>query len=142
MNIVRTIIRGDSYAIRRPLYTYHFVNDQGGPFDLTGCTVRTTYRDNNATPQEDPNDEVVVWKATLVVDNQGIPTLENGMKLATTAEAGTVLEQLSADASRLFPLGVELKSDIELTDAVGEKFTFLFEERIVAQDGVTHRRTD
>ncbi len=139
---IRTIIRGDSYGVRRPLYEHTLVdedNDDLIPFSLKGCTVRTTFRAAPASVTEDPTDSTAIWKGTLSVDSAGVVTLSNGIVLAGTADDGQVEIHLSAEASRAFPAGVPLISDLEVTDALGEKFTFLFDEKIVAVDGVTHR---
>lgn len=135
----RTIIRGDSYALRRPLYIYTLVDNNLNPLNLSGCTIRTTYRTSKATIQEDPDDGSAVWKGTLSIDETGFPFVSNGMGLRGPASDGVVEVHLSASASRALPLGVELISDLEVTDAMGEKFTFMFDETIIAVDGVTHR---
>lgn len=135
----RTIIRGDSYARRRPLYVYTLVDNDLEPLNLAGCTIRTTYRTSKATIQEDPADQSAVWKGTLRIDETGLPFVSEGMALRGPASGGVVEVHLSSTASRSLPLGVELISDLEVTDAMGEKFTFLFDETIIAVDGVTHR---
>lgn len=136
----RTIIRGDSYALRRPLYVYTLVDSNLNPLPLSGCTIRTTYRSSKASIQEDPSDSSAVWKGTLILDESGLPIFSNGLALRGPASDGVVEVHLSAEASRALPLGVELISDLEVTDALGEKFTFLFDETIIAVDGVTHRQ--
>ena len=136
---IRTIIRGDSYALRRPLYTYTLVDENLDPLNLAGCTVRTTYRSAPASVTEDPTDGSAVWKGTLKIDSNGVPTLTEGMALKGTAMEGVVEVRLSAEDSRKLPENLELISDLEVTDAQGEKFTFVFEEKLKAVDGITHR---
>lgn len=142
MTTIRTIVRGDSYASRRPLYTYTLANSEElSPLNLSGCTVRTTYRTSPAKVEEDPTDASAVWKGTLVISSSGVPTTSNGLVLKGTASSGVIEVHMSAEDTRTLPLNVELISDLEVTDAQGEVFTFLFDEKIIAIDGVTHRRT-
>lgn len=136
---IRTIIRGDSYALRRPLYTYTLVDENLEPLNLAGCTVRTTYRAAPASLTEDPTDGSAVWKATLQLNSSGVPIISTGLALKGTAAEGVVEVRMSAYDTRHLPYNVELISDLEVTDAQGEKFTFLFNEKLIAIDGVTHR---
>ena len=137
--MAREIIRGDSYAIKRPLYVYTIVDENLNPFNLAGCTVRTTYRSTPASISEDPNDESAIWTGTLVVSSAGTETYSKGLSLQGLANEGKVEVRLSAEDSRKFPLDKELISDFEITDSLGEVFTFEFEEKLVAVEGVTHR---
>ena len=138
---VRTIIRGDSYALRRPLYTLTFVDELSNPFNLTGCTVRTTYKTASTSPADDPSDTNAPIKHTLTVDGTGTATLENGLYMIGLATAGVVEERLTATESRSLPLSTELLSDVELTDANGEVFTWVFTDTLLAVDGFTNRTT-
>ena len=136
---VRTIIRGDSYGIRRPLYTITLVDDLGNPFDLTGCTIRTTYKAVITTPVEDPTDTSAAIKHDLTIDGTGTPTTENGLHLVGPPTAGVIEEWLTSTESRALPTGMELVSDVELTDVNGEVFTWTFTDTLTAVDGVTNR---
>lgn len=138
---VRTIIRGDSYAIRRPLYTYTLVDDVGVPFNLTGCTIRTTYKSVLTPPETDPNDTSAPIKHTLIVDGSGNATTEDGLHLVGAASAGVVEEWLTATESRALPLATALISDIELVDQNGEVFTWMFDDTLQATEAVTNRTT-
>lgn len=138
---VRTIIRGDSYGIRRPLYTITLVDELGNPFNLTGCTVRTTYKAAVTTPVEDPTDTSAAIKHDIVINGSGAPTTENGLHLLGPATAGVLEEWLTSTESRALPTGVELVSDVELTDQNGEVFTWTFTDTLTAIDGVTNRTT-
>ncbi len=80
-----TIIRGDSYALRRPLFTHTFVDDNGDPFDLSGCTVRSTFKTATTDPTTDTTDTTAVIKATLEVSSLGIATTETMMYLVGAA---------------------------------------------------------
>lgn len=136
-----TIIRGDSYALRRPLFTYAFVADGGGPFPLEGCIVRTTYKPAILGPEDDPIDASAAIKHTLRVGSDGIPTETTGLFLSSTAAAGIVVERMTATETRTLPKGVALVSDLELTDANGEVFTWLFTDWLQNVDAVTQRNT-
>lgn len=141
----RIIIRGDSYALRRPLYTYtlvEIVNDEFVPMNLAGCTIRTTYRKVPTSIQDDPTDESAIWKGTLKIDSNGVPQLVDGIVLKGLAQDGVVEVHLSDVVSRQLPANTPLISDLEVTDAQGEKFTFIFEEKLELRDGITHRLED
>lgn len=138
---VRTVIRGDSYAIRRPLYTYTLVDDNANPFDLTGCTIRTTYKAALTAPETDPTDTSAAIKHTLIINGSGAATTEDGLHLVGAATNGVIEEWLTSTESRSLPLATSLLSDIELTDANGEIFTWLFDDTLIAADAVTNRTT-
>lgn len=135
----RTVIRGDSYALRRPLYTITLVNDIGQPFNLTGCTVRTTYKPQIVAAATDPTDSTAAIKHDIVINSSGAVTSSNGLFLVGAATAGVLQERLTASESLALPLDTQLVSDIELTDANGEVFTWLFEDTLSARDAVTNR---
>ena len=138
---VRNIIRGDSYAIRRPFYTITLVDENSNPFDLRGCTVRTTYKAALTSPVEDPNDSTAAIKHDIVVNSSGTVTSQNGLFLVGPATAGVLSERLTATESRSLPLNTPLLSDVELTDQNGEVFTWSFTETVSGQDAVTSRTT-
>lgn len=137
----RTIIRGDSYATRRPLWTITLVDEVSAAFDLTGCTVRTTYKTTLTDPTADPSDTSAEIAHTLIVDGTGAATTEDGLYLVGLATAGVVEQRLTAAESRILPLGTALFSDIEVTDANGEIFTVKFADTLDTEEGVTHRLT-
>src|SRR5690349_9833116 len=111
---VRTIIRGDSYGIRRPLYTITLVDSLGDPFDLTGCTVRTTYKTTVTAPTDDPTDTSAAIKHDIVVNGVGTPTAQNGLHMVGAAADGVIEERLTAVESRSLPLNTPLFSDVVL----------------------------
>lgn len=135
----RTIIRGDSYALRRPLWTITLVDELSNPFDLTGCTVRTTYKTTLTAPDADPTDTSADIKHDITIDGTGTPTAENGLYLVGLATAGVIEERLTAAESRVLPLATALLSDVEVTDANGEIFTVKFADTLDTEEGVTHR---
>lgn len=134
-----TLIRGDSYGIRRPLFTYTLYDVDGEPFNLTGCTVRTTYKVIKLAALDDPNDESAVVKHTLIIDNTGMAIMQNGLFLASNPLNGVVIERFTSAETLALPLIVSLINDVELTDASGEIFTFPQTDTITAIDGVTNR---
>jgi hypothetical protein len=138
---VRTIIRGDSYGIRRPLYTLTLVDTNSAPFNLIGCTVRTTYKAITTDPTTDPQDSGAPIKHSITIALDGTVSAANGLVLVGAPEDGVLEERLTATESRLLPLNTELVSDVELTDQNGEVFTWLFTDTIKAIDGVTNRTT-
>lgn len=138
---VRTIIRGDSYGIRRPFYTITLVDIDSNPFNLTGCTIRVTYKPVINTPDDDPNDTTAAIKHDIVINGSGVVTSSTGISLEGAATAGELVERLTATETRALPLETPLFSDIELTDANGEVFTWMMEDTLMAIDAVTHRTT-
>ena len=137
--MARTLIRGDSYAIRRPLYVITFVDDEATPLDLTGCTIRSTYKVAPTDPTIDDTDDGAYIKSTLVIDNDGDATTEDGLFLQSTASTGVVVQKLEASDTLALPLNIEIRGDIELTDPNGEVFTWILDEALVAIDGYTNR---
>lgn len=135
----RTIIRGDSYALRRPLWTITLVDENSNPFDLTGCTVRTTYKQTLTAPDADPTDTSADITHDITIDGTGTATAENGLYLIGLATAGVIEERLTAAESRVLPLATPLLSDVEVTDANGEIFTVKFADTLDTEEGVTHR---
>lgn len=135
----RIIIRGDSYALRRPLYRIELLTTNGLPFDLRGCTVRTTYKPAPTSPQDDPNDISAAILHEIEIDENGTVLREAGLHLVGDAINGVLEERLTAHESRSLPLNVPLFSDIELTDKNGEKFTWIMADGIKAIDGYTNR---
>lgn len=136
-----TLIRGDSYALRRPLFTHTFVDDLGAAFDLTGCTVRSTFKTATTDPTSDTTDSTAAIKATLIVDGTGTATTETKMYLVGAATAGVCELRLTAAETLALDTGVSWLSDVELTDANGEVFTFLFADTLETADGYTNRTT-
>jgi hypothetical protein len=135
----KVVIRGDSYALRRPLFRYELVDIEGRPFDLAGCVLQTTYKVERNTPKEDPEDRLANVKHHIEVGADGEIIAANGMVLEARAQDGVILEYLTAVESRELPLDEPMFSDLELTDPLGEVFTFLFEGEMIARDGLTHR---
>lgn len=137
----RTIIRGDTYALRRPLFTITLVDENSDPFNLTSCTVRTTYKTAATSPDTDPDDTDAPIKHFITINGAGAVTDSDGLFLVGAATAGVLEERLSATESRAMPVNVELISDVELTDQNGEVFTWLFTDALKAVDGITNRTT-
>ena len=96
-----TIIRGDSYALRRPLYTYTLVDDQGNPFDLSGCTVRSTFKSEITPVDTDPNDDMAVIKHEVTIDAGGVQTYNDGLYLAGPATDGVLHDRFTSVETKL-----------------------------------------
>lgn len=135
----RILIRGDSYAVRRPLYRTQFFDTDGQPFNLTGCVVRTTYRAATVAPDADPNDDEAIIRHTLDIDGDGSVVIQDGLFLVGPPTGGLVEERFSSVETRSLPLGIRLLSDIELTDAAGEVITWIMQEGITSIDAYTNR---
>ncbi len=136
----RTIYRGDSYALRRPLWIHTLLNEAGTAFDLRGSTVRTTYRTTPASVDNDPTDAQAVITHNIVIDAAGVVTSQNGLFLQGAATAGILQERLTAAQTRALPLA-SLVSDIEVTDANAEKFSIVYPDKLITADAHTHRTT-
>lgn len=134
----KLIIRGDSYTNLRPLYTYTLVNDLGQPYNLTGCTVRTTYKQTTSDPNDDTNDLNAAIKHDLIIDDSGDVLVSNGLTLVDGVEGGVIRETLTRNETLALPLGVSLKSDLELTTPE-EVVTFISDDTLKAIDAYTNR---
>jgi|SRR5690606_25231771 len=133
-----TIIRGDSYAIRRPLYTFEFVDEFGAPFNLAGCTVRTTYKSQIGPIDVDPDDQLAPVRHSITIDLNGVAT-PNGLYLKGPASAGVVVDRITSSESKEFQTDLMYISDVQITDANDEVFTWIFQDGIRAIDAVTNR---
>lgn len=140
--MARTIIRGDSYGIRRPFYTYTFVDIADAPLDLSGCTIRTTYKAAKASATDDPTDATAEIKHHITLDGTGAVTSQDGLYLDTTAATGVIVERLTAAETLALSLDTELFNDVELTDSNGELSTWIYEEALTAIDAYTNRTSD
>jgi hypothetical protein len=135
------IYRGDSYAIRRPLFTHTFVDDNADPFDLTSCTVRSTFKTIPTDSSTDTTDSTAVIKATLIVDGTGTATTETKMYLVGLATAGVCELRLSAADTSAMIVDTDFFSDVELTDGNGEVFTFVMPDSLRVVEPYTNRTT-
>ena len=134
------IVRGDTYAIRRPFFRYELVTETNTPFDLAGCTVRTTSKVAPLSPQSDPTDTRGVLKGTLIVDHSGMATTEDHLYMIGPSADGVIEHRLSAADTVALPLGVTWITDVEVVDADGEVTTFFFDgDTITTRDGITNR---
>lgn len=145
----RDIIAGDSYAIARPLYLYALTNSAGGAFDLTNCTVLTTFK---PSPDADATDAAAVIEAQLTIDDGGNATedglllgeMVNGEFVALPATAGTFVHRLTAAQSAGITVDTPFVSDVEVIDytddPTGEVTTFMFtEDTLTVVNGITNR---
>lgn len=135
----KQIIRGDSYETSRPLYQYSFLDDTSGPLDLTGCDIMITYKPVITAIEDDSTDATAVIKHELKIGAGGSVEFQQGIYLVGTIADGTVEQRLTPTETTSLPVGVILYGDIQLIDANGEVFTWIFEETLLAIDGVTNR---
>jgi len=140
--VSETIIRGDDYGIRRPLWIHTFVDGDGVALDLTGMTIRTTYKTAALPAATDPIDASAAIKHFIVIDGTGTVTDQDGLYLETTAAAGILLERLTKAETLALSLVDELLHDIEVTDQNGEISTVPFTDPLVAVDAYTNRTSD
>lgn len=134
----KIIIRGDSYTDLRPLYTYTLVNDQGQPFDLTGCTVRTTYKTETTDPNTDTTDATAAIAHDLIIDGGGNILSSNGLIVVGDVTSGVIEEYLTSAETLALPLNTSLSSDLELTTP-NEVVTFISDDTLKAIDAYTNR---
>lgn len=130
------IVKGDSYAIRRPMWTHEFVDINNDPMDFAGCTLLTTYKPSIVPIDDDPDDSEAVVRHSIVFDMDGQPTSENGLFYIAP---GVIVERFPSELTRTLPTGVALRFDIQLEDANGEYFTFVIGETVTATDSITNR---
>lgn len=140
--MARQIIRGDSYGIRRPFYTYSFVDGEGDPLDLTGMTIRTTYKTAKTDPNTDTTDSTAVVKHFIEFDGAGDVDDSDGLFLVGDASGGIIVERLTSAETLDLSLNATYFNDVELTDANAEVFTWIYSEGLTAIDGYTNRTTD
>lgn len=136
---VRELVRGDSYTHRRPVFRFTLADIRGKALDLTGYTIRATFKSRQTSLEDDPLDVFAPIRHELVIDEYGVPQKENGLVLDGPVESGRIAEYLTSDETRVLPLRVELFGDIELTDPTGAVFSYILEDRLYAIDGYTHR---
>lgn len=134
----KIIIRGDSYTDLRPLYTYTLVNDQGQPFDLTGCTIRTTYKESTTDPNTDTTDATAAIAHDLIIDGGGNILASNGLIVVGDVTSGVIEEYLTSAETLALPLNASLSSDLELTTP-NEVVTFISDDTLKAIDAYTNR---
>lgn len=134
----KVIIRGDSYTTLRPLYTYILVNNLGDPLNLTGCTIRTTYKVAPTDPNTDTNDTTAAIKHNLIIDGTGAVVESNGLSLVSGVAGGIIREVLTKAETLALPADVSLKSDFELTTPE-EVVTFISDDTLKAIDAYTNR---
>ena len=80
-------------------------------------------------------------KATLIVDGTGTATTETKMYLVGLATAGVCELRLSATDTGTMLTDTDFFSDVELTDANGEVFTFVMPDSIRVVEAYTNRTT-
>lgn len=134
-----TIIRGDSYALRRPLYTYTIVDENSAPFPLEGCTIRTTYKPISISLDVDPDDQTAIIRHEIVIGEDGVPSVTNGLHLQGSSAAGIVVDRMSSTETKAFLPEIVYLSDLQLTDALGEVFTWIWVDGVLAIDAITNR---
>lgn len=135
----RTIYRGDSYGVRRPLFTYTLYDLVLAPFDLRGCSIQTTYKPEITTIEADGIDSSALIKHEIKISLAGSVTVQNGLYLVGDATAGVIQERLTKSETAALTPNIELVSDLQITDVNGEVITWVFADKLKAVDAVTNR---
>lgn len=136
------VTRGDTKK-----WSIAVVDDNGNPFDLSGCTVWFTAK-SAISNQLDDSDAVISHK--LVVDGSGNPTLSNGFTIggihpvtgspASGAASGVLTHTLSAADSTLLAPGSYIY-DLQVKTADGEVYTPILGQTLTVVEDVTRSIT-
>ncbi len=137
--MAKQIIRGDSYETLRPLYQYELKDENDDPFALNGCTIMVTFKPAITTIEADGDDTTARIAHEIQVAGGGSITYQNGLYVVGVVADGKIEQRLTPAETIDLPVGVELVGDIQLIDSNGEVFTWLFDEKLLAVDGVTNR---
>jgi hypothetical protein len=135
----KIIIRGDSYGLRRPIYTYEFLDADQDPLDLRGYKVQVTFKPAITTIEADGTDTTAKVKHEVQFGLGGAIVYQNGLYLVDTVLDGIIEDRWTKTETAALPVDTTLYGDVQLTDPNGEVFTWLFDETVKAVDGLTHR---
>lgn len=138
----KEIYQGDSYESLRPLFTLTFLDDGGAPLNLSGYTVRTTFKLQSTDPVNDPNDANAYIRHHIRIAADGSVIGNRGLQLRNVAADGILDQYLSSEESGLLPVDQPLYSDVELTSPLGEKITWVYDDPLVVLPAYTNRTTD
>lgn len=130
------IIKGDSYAIRRPMWTYEFVDELNEPMNFAGMTILTTYKSKIMPMDVDAADTSAYITHKIVFGIDGVPTTQEGLFYVAP---GMIEERFPSSLTKGLPSDLTLVSDVQITDANGEFFTFILNDTVTAVDSVTNR---
>ena len=148
-----TIYRRDSFLDPFWIYTFEVVRaaddpvDPGGPFDLAGWEIRTTFRPMPVPIEDDPDDtgDDVAVRGLLIVGADGIPSTQERLVLVGDAFEGRFAMQLTSDETGGLPAGTALVSDLQFTfrdwDGNGNDLvrTVPYSDTLSAVDSTTNR---
>jgi hypothetical protein len=135
---IRTIIRGDD---KRGFCQYAVLDTNGNPLSLAGCLILTTFRTTKTPIESDPFDATALIKHHMQIAGDGSVTLSQGLRLATNAAAGIIIEDLSSAETRLLPVDVPIYNDVQIRDATGVTTTYIMSDHSIATDGYTNRES-
>lgn len=138
----KEIYQGDSYESLRPLFTLTFLDANGGPLNLAGYTVRTTFKLAATDPVADPNDSNAYIRHYIRLSAEGDVIGNLGLRLRNLAADGILDQYLSSAESGLLPVDAPLFSDVELTTPLGEKITWVYDDPLVVLPAYTNRSVD
>lgn len=143
----RTVVRGDDYVMRRPVFKLTLVAIEGDvivPLDMSGCTVRATFKTAPTDPATDPTDESAELKRDITFDVAGTVTSATGFRLPDggTAQDGVLWLTATSSDTLALPLATTLKGDVQVTDANDEVLTVFSTATLKAVEGYTNRTGD
>lgn len=144
----RSLIRMDDYySPQRPVFEYTLVDSSSGiiePFDMSGCTIRATFKVAPTEPNTDPTDTDAPLKADIAFGMDGSVTSATNWALPAgkTAADGILHLVASKAVTAGLPLNAPLKSDIQVTDAAGHNHTVILVGTLKATEGFTNRGGD
>jgi len=108
-----TITRGDT-----PSWTIELFGENGGPYELLGCTVTVTCKRRAAL-----TDAQALFQHFITVNALGVVTASSGMVLGSLgATSGVIIESITSVESALFIRGT-YKWDLEVRTEAGKVHT-------------------
>lgn len=138
----KEIFQGDSYESLRPLYTLTLLDDGGAPLNLTGYTIRTTFKLAATDPVDDPNDANAYIRHHIRIAADGTIASQKGLQLRNLPADGILDQYLSSAESGALPVDTPLYSDVELTTPLGEKITWVYDDPLIVLPAYTNRSVD
>ncbi len=142
--MARTLVAGDDYVTLRPLYRHVLLDEDMLPRDLTGITIRSTYKPIVTDMATDPNDTDAPIKHTILVSSAP-NQVSGGFHIVGDPINGTFEQRLTSAETAALPLGTELRGDTELTipvvDGPAEVLTWGWSETLEAMSSPTNRTT-
>jgi hypothetical protein len=145
----RELYRGDDYVIRRQVFHIELVDlsyevpegEDPHPFDMAGCSIRTTFKETPTDLLDDPDDEGAPVKGEIIFDESGTVSTATLLSLppGRQAQHGELYLTMPKTATAQLPPDTPLSGDIQVTDTNGEDSTIPVLWTLVGRDGYTNR---